>query len=172
MPLDRPLLDALAVAGVGLAAVATVVAAGAQLRLARLRRQLLVLQGDGGSQSFLTAASRSVAEITALRESVRRLGTDQEALRADLADAVRHVAVVRYDAFPDLGGRLSFSVALLDDGADGVVLTTINGRTETRSYAKGVRAGGSDHALSPEERQAIEAALPRRTRSADAVTMR
>lgn len=165
MSLDRPLLAVLAVVGVALGAVATAVGVGAQLRLSRLRRQLLVLQGEGTAESFLAAASRSAAEIAALRESVRRLRSDQGALGADLADAVRHVAVVRYDAFSDLGGRLSFSVALLDDTADGLVLTTINSRGETRSYAKGVRAGDSDHTLSPEERQAIEAALPRSRRS-------
>ena len=62
-------------------------------------------------------------------------------MQADLADAIRHVAVVRYDAFGDMGGRLSFSVAMLDDSGDGLVLTSINGRTETRTYAKGVKAG-------------------------------
>jgi hypothetical protein len=64
-------------------------------------------------------------------------------------------AVVRYDAFPDMGGRLSFSVALLDDAGDGLVLTSINGRSETRTYAKGVKGAKSDHQLSPEETQAI-----------------
>ena len=54
-----------------------------------------------------------------------------------------------------MGGRLSFSVALLDDSGDGLVLTSINGRSETRTYAKGVKATKSDHQLSPEESQAI-----------------
>ena len=58
-------------------------------------------------------------------------------------------------AFEDMGGRLSFSAALLDDSGDGLVLTSINGRSETRTYAKGVKAGASDHSLSPEEQQAI-----------------
>ena len=54
-----------------------------------------------------------------------------------------------------MGGRLSFSAALLDDAGDGVVLTSINGRSETRTYAKSVARGGSEHALSPEEQEAI-----------------
>ena len=65
-------------------------------------------------------------------------------MRVDLADALRHVAVVRYDAFGDMGGRMSFSAALLDDAGDGLVLTSINGRTETRTYAKGVKGGASE----------------------------
>ena len=160
MPLDRAVLDYLVVSGLALALVAALAAGAVHVRLRRLRQRLTVLQGDGTGESFLAAASRSAADVADLRQSVHRLQADLAALRAELADAVRHVAVVRYDAFPDLGGRLSFSVALLDDAGDGVVLTSINGRTETRSYAKGVRAGGSEHTLSPEERQAIEAALP------------
>jgi hypothetical protein len=63
--------------------------------------------------------------------------------------------VVRYDAFRDMGGRMSFSAALLDDAGDGLVISAIHGRAETRSYAKGVKGGTSDQQLSPEERQAI-----------------
>ena len=67
-------------------------------------------------------------------------------------------AVVRYDAFGDMGGRLSFSAALFDDRGDGLVITSINGRSETRTYAKELVGLKSDHTLSPEEEQAIEAA--------------
>lgn len=75
--------------------------------------------------------------------------------------AVRHVAVVRYDAFADLGGQLSYSVALLDAAGDGVVLSAVNGRRDGRCYAKGVLDGTGEQALTPEERQAIDVALGR-----------
>lgn len=162
MPLDRAVLEPLAVVSAGLAVVAVVAAVAAHVRLGRLRRRLTVLQDGGSAESFLAAASRSAQDVALLRESVRRLQADHAVLRGELAETVRRVAVVRYDAFPDLGGRLSFSIALLDDAGNGVVLTSINGRSETRSYAKGLRAGESDHTLSPEERQAIAAALLRR----------
>jgi len=58
-----------------------------------------------------------------------------------------------------MGGRLSFSAAMLDDGGDGLVLTSIHGRSETRSYIKGVKSGQSEASLSPEELQAISFAL-------------
>ena len=77
------------------------------------------------------------------------------ALRAEAAGALRHLAVVRYDAFEDMGGRLSWSLALLDDGGDGVVLTSIRGRNEARTYAKSVTEWRSDQELSPEEEEAI-----------------
>lgn len=71
------------------------------------------------------------------------------------------VAVVHYDAFEDLGGRLSFSAAVLDDEGRGLVLTTIHGRSETRSYVKQVPppADGSQRELSPEEDQAVGKAM-------------
>jgi hypothetical protein len=73
--------------------------------------------------------------------------------------------VVRYDAFGDMGGRLSFTAALLDDSGDGLVITSINGRTESRAYAKGVKEGASDQSLSPEEIQAIQLALGRKVKA-------
>ena len=70
-----------------------------------------------------------------------------------------HVGVVRFDAFEDMGGRLSFSAALLDGNGDGLIITSINGRQDTRTYAKRVRNGTSSRNLSDEERHAIRLAL-------------
>ena len=83
---------------------------------------------------------------------------DLAALRADLEQALRHVAVVRYDAFGDMGGRLSFSAAVIDDRGDGLVFSSIHARGESRTYAKGVVGGSSDATLTPEEQQALAAA--------------
>jgi hypothetical protein len=113
-----------------------------------------LVAGESGA-SFTDSVRRQAAGIDGLRSDVRVLRDDLSAARADLSDALRHVAVVRYDAFGDMGGRMSFSAALLDDAGDGLVLTSINGRSETRTYAKGVKGGSSDHSLSPEEEQAI-----------------
>lgn len=73
--------------------------------------------------------------------------------------ALRHVGLVRYDAFADIGGRLSYSLALLDGDGDGVVLSAIQGRDETRSYAKQIIGGQGESALSPEEEDAVRAAM-------------
>jgi len=79
-----------------------------------------------------------------------------QSLRVEVSDALRHLAVVRYDAFGDMGGHLSWSMALLDDGGHGVVLTSIHGRSEARTYAKNVASWSCDQALSPEEDEAIK----------------
>lgn len=68
---------------------------------------------------------------------------------------IRNVAVTHYDAFSDMGGRMSFSLALLDGTGDGVVLSSINAHSEARTYAKVIQAGDSTQTLSPEERQVL-----------------
>jgi hypothetical protein len=97
-----------------------------------------------------------------LPEDVLGLRQEVAALRAEGRNALRHLAVVRYDAFGDMGGRLSWSLALLDDSGSGVVLTSIHGRSDARSYAKSVVDWRCEQQLSPEEDQAIERARPRR----------
>ncbi|KUP95702.1 hypothetical protein AC529_16265 [Thermobifida cellulosilytica TB100] len=78
--------------------------------------------------------------------------------------AIRNAALVYYDALEERFGARSFSLALLDSAGDGVVLTSINGRAEARTYAKAVVGGRAVEPLSPEEQRAVRAArLGRRT---------
>ena len=70
-----------------------------------------------------------------LEAAIRQLGAEQQRLCHLMRGAVQRVGLVRYDAFEDVGGRLSFSCALLNDEGDGVVVTSINGRQDTRVYA-------------------------------------
>lgn len=158
LPLDRPLLDEIAIGAAGGAVVGIVAAISAHVRIGRLRRGFAALDGRG-KETVLDAVRRSGEDTAAMRAELDRARGDLHAVRHELSDALRHVAVVRYDAFGDMGGRLSFTVALLDDAADGVVLSSIHGRSESRSYAKGVKGGSSEQSLSPEEQQAIELAM-------------
>ena len=91
----------------------------------------------------------------ALPEDVQGLRQEVAALRAEARDALRHLSVVRYDAFGDMGGHLSWSMAVLDDSGNGVVVTSIHGRSEARTYAKSVVAWNCAQQLSPEETEAI-----------------
>ncbi|MBI4261346.1 MAG: DUF4446 family protein [Actinobacteria bacterium] len=97
--------------------------------------------------------------IKRLDQAIRRLAGHDLALGQRIEGAVQRVGLIRYDAFAEMGGRLSFSCALLSDLGDGVVITSINGRQDTRVYAKPVREGRSTHNLSDEEEQAIQQAL-------------
>jgi hypothetical protein len=159
LDLDPTLLAVLAIAATVLALIGLLLGLVALLRVRRVRRDLVLLQGDDTGDTFVAAVGRQVEAVEQLRSEVVAAQRDIRGLRVDLTEAVRHVAVVRYDAFNDMGGRMSFSVAFLDDSGDGVVLTSINGRTETRTYAKSVLAGSSEALLSPEEQEVVSYAL-------------
>jgi hypothetical protein len=170
-----------------LAYVATVAAYCALRTLAKLRRDTHLLsrgtRGPHGQKSLIEVTTRYAEQTALLGEQVEQLRAHvdtaqaevralvdsgrQEALRA-VADregaesgALRRVALVRYDAFSEVAGRMSFSLALLDDAGDGVTISAITGRADTRVYAKAISAGQGEHELSPEERQAVAAALDR-----------
>ena len=100
--------------------------------------------------------SRLAGDNSATRDQLRAA---IEKVEQVVSTALRRIALVRYDAFDDLGGRLSFSLAVLDSRGDGVTLTSLAGREETRVYAKSISAGAGVTELSPEEREAVAAAL-------------
>lgn len=102
-----------------------------------------------------SAAPQSAPDLDGVPDDVQGLREEVAALRLDSSDAMRHLAVVRYDAFGDMGGRLSWSMAMLDDHANGVVITSVHGRSDGRTYAKSVIGGECDQPLSPEESDAI-----------------
>jgi len=140
-----------------------------------VRKDVLDLQKDMvKAQSDLTQnvvaahseLSKGLAESQAAIEKrvmAERSQIAQEVadMRSSVSSVLRRVALVRYDAFDDLGGRLSFSLAIMDDNGDGITLTSIASPTESRIYAKSLSRGVGEHALSPEEEQAVKAAMSR-----------
>ncbi|QFG67463.1 DUF4446 family protein [Ornithinimicrobium pratense] len=140
--MDHELLTWVAV-GVAVLALLLAVVAWVRLRVV-----------DRGLRALIDAGAPTTPE----RERLDALEGEVAALRGDLAQALRHVAVVRYDAFGDMGGRMSFSAAIVDDTGDGMVISSIHARGESRTYAKGIVGGDSEIVLTPEERQALDAA--------------
>jgi hypothetical protein len=158
LPAERlTLLVYLALAASLVLAVAVAVLA-ARLRAARRTYAALLAGGDGG-EDLLAAVARQVEATERLRGKLNLVGRETAQLRQRVSSLVGTVGLTRYDAFDDAGGHLSYSAAFLDEAGDGVVLTTINGRAETRSYAKPVQGGRSQHNLSDEERAAIAMAM-------------
>ena len=154
--MDASTLTTLAIAAVVVALLALALAVGAQLRLAGVRRDFAALGDDGRPTSPASPPPRpphrpATAELTRLREHVA-------SAEDDVRQSLRNVAVVRYDAFGDMGGRLSFSAAIVDDLGDGIVLSSIHARSESRTYAKGIVGGRSSITLTPEEQQALASA--------------
>ncbi|HET6740943.1 MAG TPA: DUF4446 family protein [Kribbella sp.] len=101
-------------------------------------------------------ATQPEAKPGTVKSELRKLGKELEVTRGELKETLQHLVVVRYDAFGDTGGKLSWSMALLDDHGDGVVLTSINSRADARTYAKEIKAFTSESKLSPEEEEALE----------------
>ena len=100
-----------------------------------------------------------LARIERLEKAARTLHGRDQRQQLQIEAGLRRVALVRYDAFDDVGGRLSFSCALLDERGSGIVFTSINGRQDTRVYAKPVQVGTSTYNLSLEEEEAIAQAM-------------
>jgi len=160
VPLLTPEATAVvAVAGAGVAVLGLLAGVAAHLRVGRLRRAYAALLGDAQGSDLVGVVGQHVRAVEGMRGELSAAQAEVAGLRGDVEQSLRHVAVVRYDAFGDMGGRLSFSAALLDDSGDGLVITSINGRSETRSYAKGVRAGSSEQPFSPEEEAAVASAV-------------
>jgi Protein of unknown function (DUF4446) len=158
LPAERlTLLVYLALGASAVLGIAVAVLAG-RLRAVR-RTYATLLAGGDGPEDLLAAVARQVEATDRLRGKLNLIGRETAQLRQRVSTLVGTVGLTRYDAFPDIGGQLSYSAAFLDEAGDGVVLSTINGRSETRSYAKPVRGGRSDHNLSDEEQAAIAMAM-------------
>jgi hypothetical protein len=144
------------VAGIALLTIlATVLLA---LRLKKVRKQYALLRGEGEPKDVIAIVNSSMKQIVGLERRIDEVVGDLEQQAALNRFAIQRFGLIRYDAFEEMGGQVSFSVALLDDHGDGVVVTSINGRTETRTYAKPVKGLDSTHNLSDDERNAIAAA--------------
>ena len=117
-----------------------------------------LLAGGAGVTLAIAANNRADRIIEESSELIRSQFAGTVAAGAVDPRAIRDVALVRYDALKEMAGQLSFSVALLNAAGDGIVLTSINGRSETRTYAKTVAAGKGVQQLSPEEEESVRSA--------------
>lgn len=149
-------------AGAG-ALVSLVLAIVLAVKLRRLRTAQSAVLGDAGTQDLVAHAARLEGAFTELRDFVEDALAGSERRMADaearLDACIAYRAVVRYDAYGEMSGRQSSSFALLDARRSGVVVSSIHHRDQARVYVKQIREGRSEYELSPEEEQAIEAAL-------------
>jgi hypothetical protein len=157
MDIPAKTLSILVIVALGVSALALLIAvASAARRKPAQESSTLPVHLDDVLRGILEGHARSLQRLEA---AVRQLANEDLHLGERLSGSVQRVALIRYDAFEDVGGRLSFSCALLDERGNGVVMTSINGRQDTRVYAKPVHRGTSDHNLSEEEVEAIREAL-------------
>ena len=151
---------ALAAAGVG--GLALVWALVLSVKLRRLKAAQRTLLG-GADTDLVTHAARLQEAFVQLRdwveETAGRLDERVAAAERRIDGCVAYTSLVRYDAYNEMSGHQSTSIALLDARRDGVVLSSIHHREQARLYAKQVRDGRADIELSPEEAEAVRLAL-------------
>lgn len=151
--------DLLLVISLSLSGVLLVALAFLALRLRQLSRTTRAALGDGDAEDVFEALAGLRSGHDAIRQDLGIIHGNTEHLRGLLRGVTSKVGIIRYDAFDDMGGGLSFSAALLDEDGTGIVLSAINGRQETRAYAKPVVKGASDFSLSAEEIAVVEQAM-------------
>ena len=147
---------ALAAGGVALVALLAVVWMWFQLR--RVRSAQLVLLG-GGKADLVDFAVSLQARIDDLHRAVDEIAAGLARVDRRVDGTVSKTSIVRYDAYEGTGGHQSASVALLDAGRTGIVVTAIQGRDYARIYMKDLDRGRAPVALSPEEQEAVERAM-------------
>jgi hypothetical protein len=152
-----------ALAAGGAALIALVLAIGLAVRLRRMRADQRAVLGASGRDDLVSHAASLQAAFEALHgrveEVAERLDERMSATEARLDGAIAYRALVRYDAYGELTGHQSTSLALLDAERSGVVLSTIANRETARMYCKQVRGGEGELELSPEEAEAVRRAL-------------
>jgi hypothetical protein len=151
-----------AIASGAVAVVAVGWCVGLTIAMRKLRAAQRTVLGDG-SRDLVAHAAHMQTSFESLAQYVEDFGTrldrrmDHAELRLD--GAVTHRALVRYDAYGEMSGRQSTSIALLDANRSGVVLSSIHHRETARLYAKQIRNGQGELELSPEENEAVRLAL-------------
>lgn len=145
------------------AAVALMTALVACARVRRLRAAQRAVLGEHGEQDLVAHAARLQHDFEALNAYVQDvavgLGDRLQRSERRLDGAVTHRSLVRYDAYNEMSGRQSTTIALLDAERSGILLSSIAHRDQARLYAKQVVGGVSDLRLSPEEQEALRLAV-------------
>jgi hypothetical protein len=151
-----------ALAAAGTALVALVLAIVLAFRVRALRSAQRAVLGDGTQDLVAHAADlqREFEQLSASAgQTAEHLHTRMEEAERRLDGAIAYRGLVRYDAYNEMSGHQSTSIALLDASRSGVVLSSIHHREQARLYAKQVRDGHGELELSPEEAEAVRLAL-------------
>jgi hypothetical protein len=149
-----------AIVGAAVGVIGLVFAWWAWIRVRRVRDAQRALLG-GGRKDLVDFAVSLQGRIDDLHRAVDEVAAGLARVDRRVDATVTNMAIVRYDAYEDTGGHQSASLALLDSGRTGLVLTAIQGRDYARIYMKELERGRATVALSPEEQEAVERAMGR-----------
>lgn len=126
------------------------------IQMQAIRKRVDAIPSDTNTVAMLqTIHHRTAANETSIQGLERRLGS----VEARLPAALTRIGVVAYDAFGNISGNQSRSIALLSEAADGIVISLLTSREETLFFVKEVRSGRGLEELAPEEQGAVDRAL-------------
>ncbi len=155
MEFSTELLVAVAAAVVALVAIA--VAWSSARRVGKVDRYIAAMEGDGAG--LVSTIQHHADQLRELRTDLLVVHDNTTLLRRMAKESLSRIGLVRYDAFDGLAGAMSFSLAQLDEKGNGLVLSAIAGRSDSRLYAKPLVGGHCEYELTAEERTAIERAV-------------
>ncbi|MFD2672204.1 DUF4446 family protein [Marinicrinis sediminis] len=133
---------------------------GLAIRLGSMRKRYVKMVNGEQDVNVEELLIRIQQKLDEQRETVQEQKRELVQLQEKVKKSKGHAAVVRYSAFSGTGNNLSFSLALIDDEKDGIILSGIHNRDHSYVYAKPVEKGQSSYTLSPEEKDALSQALP------------
>jgi hypothetical protein len=125
-------------------------------RTTKIYKQLIQSSSGIDLERFLTENLEMFYDVSNQIKDIEDMFNN---FKVNLDQCYKKMGIVRYDAFEDMGGEISFAVALLDTGNNGFILNCIHGRNENRTYLKPIKSGKSEYQLSGEEKKALERAL-------------
>jgi hypothetical protein len=161
--LNRLLADNLALAFGLLGGLVLLLLIGFLVQSARLSRAVRtyreIVRDADGAHSLHDLLAGNAAAVERASERMGEMEAMHSLIDRRTRRSLQHIGLVRYNPFDDTGSDQSFAIALLDDERDGVVISSLHGRANTRIFAKPVSDGGSAHNLSDEEAQAIRIAV-------------
>lgn len=132
------------------------------MQMSRLNKKYerLMTGVEGGNLERILM--KHLDDVRQAKDDIVELNGRYSELRQQMKGCVQRVGIVRFNAFDDTGSDLSYAIALMDEGHNGVVLSSIFGRSEARCYAKPIVKGQSTYFLTEEEKVAMQQALEKK----------
>lgn len=129
------------------------------LKLVKMNKKYSAMMQGTDGQNLERLLISHIEEIKEVVKKVDSLSNDCKLLERSFRESIQKVALVRFNAFEDVGSDLSFSIAFLDSYNNGIVISSIYGRNESRTYSKPILSGSSSYLLTEEEKQALAQAM-------------
>ena len=133
-----------------------------KMDISEMQRRYKKMMGDSDGADLERMLTDNALDMKNVLAAVKTMNGEIGDIKNLLAKAITRVAIVRFDAFEDISSDLSFSVALLDDNKDGIIISSLNGRDSSSTYAKPIEGGiSTKYKLSKEEEQVLREAMSR-----------